>query len=527
MPTSKKNPVYITDVVLRDAHQSLLATRMRTEDMLPIAEKLNKVGYWSLEVWGGATFDSMMRFLNEDPWERVRLLKTAMPDTKLQMLLRGQNVVGYRNFADDVVHEFVRLAAAAGIDVFRVFDAVNDPRNLEAACAAVRENGKWVEGTISYTKSPVHSVRVFVDYADELVKMGAQSICIKDMAGLLDPKDAYELVGALKQSHPEVLVHLHCHYTSGMASMSYLKAVEAGADILDCAISSMSMGTSHPPTESMVAVFHGTDRDTGIDIGLLKEISEYFRDVRKDYAAHESTFTAVDPAVLMWQIPGGMISNLSSQLKDMGHLEKMPEVMDEVPRVRKEFGYPPLVTPTSQIVGTQATLNVVMGRYKMITKESKAYMQGLYGKSPAPVDPEVQKLCIGDDTPITVRPADLLEPELPKRKAELDELGLKYTEEDLISYGLFPQVALEFFARRDRKERPAEERAAVAAAVADLLGVQEEAALTSAQPVAQPGQVDPAQTGGRIQPCPLAAPGSAWAAAGRRDLIAARALQRR
>jgi pyruvate carboxylase subunit B len=526
MPTSKKNPVYITDVVLRDAHQSLLATRMRTEDMLPIAEKLNRVGYWSLEVWGGATFDTMMRFLNEDPWERVKLLKAAMPDTKLQMLLRGQNVVGYRNFSDDVVHEFVRLAAAAGIDVFRVFDAVNDPRNLEAACAAVKENGKWVEGTISYTKSPVHSVKTFVDYADELVRMGAESICVKDMAGLLDPTDAYELVSALKQSHPEALVHLHCHYTSGMASMSYLKAVEAGADILDCAISSMSMGTSHPPTESMVAVFHGTQRDTGIDIGLLKEISEYFRDIRKDYSAYESTFTAVDPAVLMWQIPGGMISNLSSQLKDMGHLEKMPEVMDEVPRVRKEFGYPPLVTPTSQIVGTQATLNVVMGRYKMITKESKAYMQGLYGKSPAPVDPEVQKLCIGDETPITVRPADLLEPELPQRKAELDELGLKYTEEDLLSYALFPQVALEFFARRARKERPAEERAALVAAVADLLGVQEEAALAvaAAQPAAQPAQAD---VSGRIQPCPLAAPGSAWAAAGRRDLIAARALQRR
>jgi pyruvate carboxylase subunit B len=526
MPTSKKKPVYITDVVLRDAHQSLLATRMRTEDMLPIAEKLNRVGYWSLEVWGGATFDSMMRFLNEDPWERVRLLKAAMPDVRLQMLLRGQNVVGYRNFADDVVHEFVRLAANAGIDVFRVFDAVNDPRNLEAACAAVIENGKWVEGTISYTKSPVHNVKTFVDYAGDLARLGAQSICIKDMAGLLDPNDAYELVSALKQSHPDLLVHLHCHYTSGMASMSYLKAVEAGADILDCAISSMSMGTSHPPTESMVAVYSGTERDTGMDIGLLKEISEYFRDVRKEYSAYESAFTAVDPAVLMWQIPGGMISNLSSQLKEMGHLEKMSEVMDEVPRVRKEFGYPPLVTPTSQIVGTQATLNVVMGRYKMITKESKAYMQGLYGKSPAPVDLEVQRLCIGEEKAVTVRPADLLEPELTARKAELEELGLKYSEEDLISYALFPQVALEFFARRDRKERSAEERAALVAAVADLLGVQEEAAtaLAAAQLAAQPAQPD---AGGRVQSCPLAAPGSAWAAAGRRDLIAARALQRR
>ncbi len=528
MPTSKKNPVHITDVVLRDAHQSLLATRMRTEDMLPIAEKLNKAGYWSLEVWGGATFDSMMRFLNEDPWERVRLLKAAMPDTRLQMLLRGQNVVGYRNFADDVVHEFVRLSAQAGIDVFRVFDAVNDPRNLQAAIAAVKDSGKWVEGTISYTKSPVHSVKAFVTYAGELVNMGAQSICIKDMAGLLDPKDSYELVSALKHSYPDVLVHLHCHYTSGMASMSYLKAVEAGADILDCAISSMSMGTSHPPTESMVAVFAGTERDTGMDIAVLEEISEYFRDIRKEYASYESAFTAVDPAVLMWQIPGGMISNLSSQLKEQGHLELMPEVLAEVPLVRKEFGYPPLVTPTSQIVGTQATLNVVMGRYKMITKESKAYMQGLYGRSPAPVDPEVQKLCIGDEKAITVRPADLLEPELPRRKAELDELGLKYSEEDLISYALFPQVALEFFERRDRKERPAEETAALVAAVADLLGVKDEVAtVAAAQPAAEQSVADLTQLSGRIQPCPLAAPGSAWAAAGRRDLIAARALQRR
>jgi pyruvate carboxylase subunit B len=532
MPTSK-NPVHITDLVLRDAHQSLLATRMRTEDMLPIADKLNRAGYWSLEVWGGATFDSMMRFLNEDPWERVRALKSAMPDTRLQMLLRGQNVVGYRNYADDVVHEFVRLASEAGIDVFRVFDAVNDPRNLEAAIAAVKENGKWVEGTISYTKSPVHNVPAFLTYAGQLVQMGAQSICIKDMAGLLDPSDAYELVSALKTSYPDVLVHMHSHYTSGMASMAYLKAVEAGADILDCAISSMSMGTSHPPTESMVAALAATDRATGMDIAVLEEISEYFRDIRKDYKAYESAFTAVDPAVLLWQIPGGMISNLSSQLKEQGHLELMPEVLAEVPRVRKELGYPPLVTPTSQIVGTQATLNVVMGRYKMITKETKAYMQGFYGRSPAPVDPEVQRLCIGDETPITVRPADLLEPELPKRKAELDELGLKLSEEDLISYALFPQVALEFFARRDRAERPAEEGAAIVAAIADLLGVQEEAAIAAservaaAQPTAQPVQAEPAAAGGRPQSCPLAAPGSAWAAAGRRDLIAARALQRR
>jgi pyruvate/oxaloacetate carboxyltransferase len=523
MPTSSK-PVYITDLVLRDAHQSLLATRMRTEDMLPIAEKLNRAGYWSLEVWGGATFDSMMRFLNEDPWHRVRALKEAMPDTRLQMLLRGQNVVGYRNYADDVVREFVRLAAEAGIDVFRVFDALNDPRNLAAAIAAVKEQGKWVEGTISYTKSPVHGVPSFLDYAGRLAEMGAQSICIKDMAGLLDPQDAYELVGALKAAYPEVLVHMHSHYTSGMASMAYLKAVEAGADILDCAISSMSMGTSHPPTESMVAALAGTDRATGMDIKVLEDISEYFREVRKKYVIYESAFTAVDPAVLLWQIPGGMISNLSSQLKEQGHLELMPEVLAEVPRVRKEFGYPPLVTPTSQIVGTQATLNVVMGRYQMITKESKAYMQGFYGLPPGPVDPEVQKLCIGDEVPITTRPADMLEPELPKRKAELDELGMKYTDGDLVSYVLFPQVALEFFARRDRAERPRAELAALVAAVADILGVQDEAC---AAPEVVVVSAEPAQAAPPTRPCPYVVPVSAWAAAGRHDLIAGRSGPRR
>jgi pyruvate carboxylase subunit B len=515
------NPVHITDLVLRDAHQSLLATRMRTEDMLPIAGKINRAGYWSIEMWGGATFDSMMRYLDEDPWERVRALRATMPDTRLQMLLRGQNAVGYRNYADDVIKEFVRLAALAGIDVFRIFDALNDPRNLETAIRAVRENGQWVEGTISYTKSPVHNVKTFVDYAARLAELGAQSFAIKDMAGLLDPQDAYELVSALKQAHPDILVHMHCHYTSGMASMAYLKAVEAGADILDCAISSMSMGTSHPPTESMVAALAGTNRATGMDIALLEEISEYFREIRKKYRAYESAFTAVDPAVLMWQIPGGMISNLSSQLKDQGALDRMGEVMEEVPRVRKELGYPPLVTPTSQIVGTQATLNVLMGRYKMVTKETKGLVQGYYGRTPAPIDPEVQRLTIGDETPITVRPADMLEPELPKRRAELDELGIKYSDEDLMSYAMFPQVALEFFARRDRTERPKEELAALAAAVAGLLGVDKE--MTCA-----PQAAETASTGAD-QPtaAELAAAtntGSAWAAAGRAELVGARGV---
>jgi len=499
-----KDRVHITDLVLRDAHQSLLATRMRTEDMLPIAEKLNRAGYWSLEMWGGATFDSMMRFLNEDPWERVRKLKAAMPDTRMQMLLRGQNVVGYRNYADDVVREFVKLSTQAGIDVFRVFDALNDPRNMEASVEAVKENRQFVEATICYTKSPVHDVQTFLRFAGKLAEMGAQSFCIKDMAGLLDPNDSYELVRALKSEYPDVLVHMHCHYTSGMASMAYLKAVEAGADILDCAISSMSMGTSHPPTESMVAALAGTDRETGMDIGLLKEISEYFRGVRKKYSSYESAFTAVDPAVLLWQIPGGMISNLSSQLKEQGALGRMDEVLLEVPRVRKELGYPPLVTPSSQIVGTQATLNVLMGaRYKMIPKETAAYVRGSYGKPPGPIDPEVQRLCIGDERPITTRPADSLEPELPKRRAELGKLGLRFTEEDLMSYALFPQVALEFFDRRDRKERPRAELAALAAAVADLLGVQEEAA--------------------KAKVCAPPASASAWAVAARKDLTTGRA----
>ena len=512
------NPVYITDLVLRDAHQSLLATRMRTEDMLPIAPKINKAGYWSIEMWGGATFDSMMRFLNEDPWERVRALKITMPDTRLQMLLRGQNAVGYRNYADDVVEEFVRLAAIAGINVFRIFDALNDPRNLETAIKAVRESGQWVEGTISYTKSPVHSVKTFVDYAARLAELGAQSFAIKDMAGLLNPHDAYELVSALKHAHPDILVHMHCHYTSGMASMAYLKAVEAGADILDCAISSMSMGTSHPPTESMVAALAGTDRATGMDIGLLEEISEYFRTIRKKYKAYESAFTAVDPAVLMWQIPGGMISNLSSQLKEQGALDRMPEVMEEVPRVREELGYPPLVTPTSQIVGTQATLNVLMGRYKMVTKETKGLVQGYYGRTPAPIDPEIQKLAIGDETPITTRPADMLEPELPKRRAELDELGITYSDEDLMSYAMFPQVALEFFARRDRKERPREELVALVAAVAGLLGVDKE--VTCAPQPAEAAASESAEA-----PAPEGMPATpAWAAAGRAELVGARAV---
>jgi pyruvate carboxylase subunit B len=495
-----KPRVQITDLVLRDAHQSLLATRMRTDDMLPACERLNRVGYWSLEMWGGATFDSCLRFLDEDPWDRVRVLKEAMPDTRMQMLLRGQNIVGYRNYADDVVREFVRLSAKAGIDVFRIFDALNDPRNMETAIEAVLEQKMFVEATISYTLSPVHDIPAYLKLAERLVELGSGSICIKDMAGLLNPTDSYDLVKALKTEFPDVLVHMHCHYTSGMASMAYLRAVEAGADILDTDISSMSMGSAHPPTESMVAALANTEWDTGLDIGLLKDISDYFREVRKKYSDFESAFTGVDPAVLQWQIPGGMISNLSSQLRESGALDRMEEVLQEVPRVRKELGYPPLVTPSSQIVGSQATLNVLMGeRYKLITTETRNYVRGLYGRPPAPVDPDVQKRCIRDEQPITVRPADLLKPELPARRKELEDKAVEYSEEDLVSYALFPQVALDFFDRRDRDSRPEEEVAALAAAVADILFAE---TATTAQ--TQQEEPRPAAT-------------SAWAMSGRVD----------
>jgi oxaloacetate decarboxylase alpha subunit len=371
---------------------------------------------------------------------------------------------------------------------------------METAIEAVKEQKMMVEATISYTLSPVHDIPAYVKLAERLVDMGSVSICIKDMAGLLNPPDSYDLVKALKTEFPDILVHMHCHYTSGMASMAYLRSVEAGADILDTDISSMSMGSAHPPTESMVAALAGTEYDTGLDIALLKDISDYFRDVRKKYADFESSFTGVDPAVLQWQIPGGMISNLSSQLRESGALDRMEEVLQEVPRVREELGYPPLVTPSSQIVGSQATLNVLMGeRYKLITTETRNYVRGLYGRPPAPIDPEVQKRCIGDEQPITVRPADLLEPELPKRRKELEDKGLQFTEEDLVSYTLFRQVALEFFDRRDRDHRPTEEVAAIAAALADLLFAE----------VATPAQAPPPQTG----PVPT----SNWAMSGRVD----------
>ncbi len=442
------NPLRITDTVLRDAHQSLLATRMRTADMLPIAPQLDAVGFHSLEAWGGATFDSSLRFLDEDPWERLRALKAAIPRTPLQMLLRGQNVVGYRHYADDVVEAFVRLAHKNGIVIFRVFDALNDTRNMAVAMRAARATGAHVQAAISYTLSPVHSTDAFVALGKELASLGADSICIKDMAGLIAPYDAFELVSRLK-NEVGLPVQLHCHYTSGMATASYLKAAEAGVDVVDTAISSLSLASSQPPTETIVSLLRGTPRDTGLDLTLLTEISRYFATVRKRYRAFEGELAGVDTNVLTYQIPGGMISNLVSQLREQDAGDRLPEVLAEVPRVRADLGYPPLVTPTSQIVGTQAVLNVITGqRYKVIPKEVRAYVQGMYGRPPAPIDVEVQRLILGGQKPIVGRPADSLSPELPKAAAELGSLAR--SEEDVISYALYPQITREFLERRSR-----------------------------------------------------------------------------
>ncbi len=433
--------VKITDTTLRDAHQSLLATRMRTEDMLPIVEEIDSVGYHSVEIWGGATFDTAIRFLREDPWERLRELKKRFKKTPTQMLLRGQNVVGYRHYADDVVEKFIELAVKNGLDIFRIFDAVNDLRNLETAIRAAKRAGAHVQGTICYTISPVHTVDMYVKMAKELVEMGSDSICLKDMAGLLHPYDAYEITRRIKEA-VNVPLQLHCHCTSGMAEMSYVKAVEAGMDVIDCAISSLSQGTSQPPAESIVATFKDTEHDAKLDLEQLNHISDYFAVVRKKYAAFEGN-VRLDAGVLLHQVPGGMISNLVSQLRDQGALDKLRDVLEEIPRVRADLGYPPLVTPTSQIVGTQAVLNALFGqRYKQVTKESRAYVLGQYGASPAPVNEEARKAIAPDAEPITGRPADQIEPELPKAAAELGSLA--GGDEDVVSYALFAAVAREF-----------------------------------------------------------------------------------
>lgn len=443
---SKK--ITVTDTILRDAHQSLLATRMRTEDMLPICDKLDRVGYWSLEVWGGATFDACVRFLKEDPWERLRQLKAALPNTRLQMLLRGQNLLGYRHYSDDVVEAFVAKAAENGIDVFRIFDAMNDVRNLETAIRAVKKSGKHAQGTIAYTTSPVHTVEAFVEQARQMAAMGIDSIAIKDMAGLLTPYATGELVKALKQALPELDVVIHSHDTAGVASMCQLKAIESGADRIDTAISSMAWGTSHPGTESMVAALKGTPYDTGLDLELLQEIGLYFYAVRKKYHQFESEFTGVDTRVQVNQVPGGMISNLANQLKEQGALHRMDEVLAEIPKVRKDLGYPPLVTPTSQIVGTQAFFNVLAGeRYKTITTEVKYYLQGRYGKAPAPVNEHLRFQAIGSEEVIEGRPADLLPPELDKLRKDIGALAR--SEEDVLTYAMFPDIGRKFLEERE------------------------------------------------------------------------------
>jgi oxaloacetate decarboxylase alpha subunit len=464
--------------MLRDGHQSLLATRMRTDDMLPIAEEIDEMGYWAVEMWGGATFDSAMRFLDEDPWERVRRLKAVMPNTPFMMLLRGQNVVGYRHYPDDVLERFVVRAHANGIDVFRIFDALNDVRNMRKAMEVVKREGAHVQASMSYTTGPPYSVDYYVDLAKELEKMGADTVCIKDMAGLITPYIAYELVSRLK-AEIDVPIHLHSHSTSGMATAALLKAVEAGVDIVDTAISALSMTTSHPPTESIVATLQGTERDTGLDLSRLARIAGHFTEVRRKYTRFESGMFGVDVRVLQFQIPGGMLSNLVSQLRGQNAEDKYEEVLAEVPRVRAELGYPPLVTPSSQIVGTQATLNVVLGeRYKIIPEEVRQYVRGYYGRPPAPIDPEIKRRAIGDEEPIDCRPADLLEPGLEKARQEIGDLA--QSEEDVISYALFPQVALPFLERRARGTNGSGR--AVAAIAGVLLKRLEEQTAVAVQP---------------------------------------------
>jgi oxaloacetate decarboxylase alpha subunit len=450
-------PLAITDVVLRDAHQSLLATRLRIEDMLPIAPKLDQVGFWSLETWGGATFDACIRYLGEDPWERLRRLKAAMPNTPQQMLLRGQNLLGYRHYADDLVEAFVERAAINGIDVFRIFDAMNDLRNLEASVRAALATGRHAQGTLSYTVSPVHDLDYWVDIGRRLEDMGCHSIFIKDMAGLLKPYVAEELVGRLKETC-EVPIAMQCHATTGLSTATIVKAAEAGIDMVDTAISSMSMTYGHSPTESVVAIFQGTERDTGLDLRLLEEIAAYFRAVRKKYAKFEGALRGVDSRILVAQVPGGMLTNMENQLREQGATDRLDEVLEEIPRVRQELGFIPLVTPTSQIVGTQAVLNVLCGeRYQTIAKETAGVLRGEYGATPAPVDPELQRRVLKPgEEPLTCRPADLLAPELDKLSAELralaGEKGLRLADEpldDVLTYALFPQVGLRFLQHRD------------------------------------------------------------------------------
>ncbi len=438
--------VFISELVLRDGHQSLIATRMRTEDMLPICQKLDNIGFWSLEAWGGATFDACVRFLREDPWDRLKKLRKALPNTRIQMLLRGQNLLGYRHYSDDVVRAFVQKSADNGVDVFRVFDALNDLRNMQVSIEAVKKAGKMAEGAISYTTSPVHDIPYFVALGKEFEAMGCDTLAIKDMAGLLTPYATGELVKALKAA-VSIPIHLHSHATSGLSGMCFLKGVESGATILDTCNSSFGEGASHSSTESIVAALAGTEFDTGLDLAALQEITAYFREVRKKYWQFESDFTGVDTRVLVNQVPGGMISNLSNQLKEQGALNRMDEVLTEIPRVREDLGFPPLVTPTSQIVGTQAVLNVLTGeRYKSVTTEVKNYFMGRYGKAPGTVNSEVRSMAIGNQEIITCRPADMLEDEMDRLRSEIDSLAKN--EEDILTYAMFPELGRNFLQER-------------------------------------------------------------------------------
>ncbi|WP_373186045.1 sodium-extruding oxaloacetate decarboxylase subunit alpha [Halopseudomonas sp.] len=455
MTDTKQQPLGITDVILRDAHQSILATRMRLDDMLPIAGKLDQVGFWSVESWGGATFDACIRYLGEDPWERIRELKKAMPNTRQQMLLRGQNLLGYRHYADDVVEKFVERAAVNGVDVFRVFDAMNDPRNMETAIKAVKAQGKHAQGTIAYTTSPVHTLEMWVDLAKQLEDMGAESLAIKDMAGILNPYIAFDLVTRLKETL-SIPVHMQCHATAGLSTGAIIKAAEAGIDNVDTAISSLSMTYGHSPTESIVSIFQNTPRDTGLDLVLLEECAAYFREVRKKYAKFEGSLKGVDARILIAQVPGGMLTNMENQLKEQGAEDKFDEVLAEIPRVREDLGFIPLVTPTSQIVGTQAVINVLTGeRFKSITKETAGILKGEYGAAPAPFNKELQDRVLDGAEPVTCRPADLLEPEMDRLTAELkgiaQEKGITLASDeidDVLTYALFPQIGLKFLENR-------------------------------------------------------------------------------
>jgi oxaloacetate decarboxylase alpha subunit len=474
---SEKKPLGITDVVLRDAPQSLFATRMRIEDMLPIAEKLDSVGFWSLETWGGATFDACIRYLGEDPWERIRTLKAAMPKTPMQMLFRGQNILGYRHYADDVVEKFVERAAINGVDVFRIFDAMNDLRNLETAIKATLKVDKHAQGTMSYTVSPVHNMEYWVDMGKRLEEMGCHSICIKDMAGLLNPYIGFELVTRLKEA-VSIPITMQSHATTGMSTATNIKVAEAGIDMLDTSISSMSMTYGHSATESVVAILQETDRDTGLDLNLLQEIAAYFREVRKKYAKFEGSLKGVDSRILVAQVPGGMLTNMENQLREQNATDKLDQVLEEIPRVRKDLGYIPLVTPTSQIVGSQAVINVLTGeRYKSITKETEGVLKGEYGATPAPVNSELQMKVLDGAEPITCRPADLLDAEMDKLTAEFHGLAKEHgirvaTDEvdDVLIYALFPQVGLKFLKNRDNPDAfepaPGSEPAAPAQAAA-------------------------------------------------------------